>query len=107
MNVSTNNALQCTIALAALENVLDPEINLNVVYLGLIYRIDFDPQPARITLHMTLTTSFCPMGDAITAAVEQVMHETFSTSHVSVELTFDPPWNPTLISEAGKEFLNR
>lgn len=107
MNVSTNNELQCTIALAALESVIDPEIGLNVVDLGLIYRIDFDAQPARISLLMTLTTAFCPMGDAITAAVEQVMHETFSTVEIGVELTFDPPWTPGRISEAGNEFLNR
>ena len=104
-NVSTNNELRCTIALAALESVVDPEIGLNVVDLGLIYRIDFNA--SGITLTMTLTTRHCPMGDAITNAVEQVMGEIFSAAPTVVELVFDPPWNATRISAAGKEFLNR
>lgn len=104
VNVASNNELQCTIALAALERVVDPEIGLNVVDLGLIYRIDFDAHS--ITLTMTLTTRHCPMGEAITAAVEQVMRETFSTSRITVELLFDPPWNSTRISETGKTYLN-
>lgn len=107
MNVITNNDLHCTIALAALEQVIDPEIGLNIVELGLIYRIDFnDPAPG-ISILLTLTTPFCPMGDSITAGVEQVLRETFSTTGITVGLTFDPPWDHSRISEVGKEFLNR
>lgn len=104
LNVNTNNVLQCTIALAALESVVDPEIGLNVVDLGLIYGIEF--KECNIILTMTLTTRHCPMGDVIRTAVEQVMEETFSTMQISVGLTFDPPWNPARISGTGKEFLN-
>jgi metal-sulfur cluster biosynthetic enzyme len=112
MNVDTNNGLQCTIALAALENVIDPEIGLNVVDLGLIYRVEFDvPGPGDerergIAVTMTLSTPFCPMGESITGAVERVMRTTFDGADVEVKLTFDPPWSQDRISEAGKKFLS-
>lgn len=107
MNVVTNNDLQCTIALAALENVLDPEIGLNIVDLGLIYRLDFDESGSDIAVTMTLSTPFCPMGESITGSVEQVLKETFAEPSVTIELTFQPPWSYDRISEAGKNFLSR
>lgn len=106
VNVASNNQLQCTIALAALEGVIDPEIGLNVVDLGLIYAVDFQAQPAMISVRMTLTTRFCPMSEAITSAVEQVLHETFPGPEINIALTFDPPWTHARISDRGKEFLN-
>jgi metal-sulfur cluster biosynthetic enzyme len=107
MNVITNNKLRCTIALAALEQVVDPEIGLNVVDLGLIYQVDFDEESRKILVTMTLTTQFCPMGESITSAIKRVMEHTFPGEEVLVELTFDPPWNHERISEEGKQFLNR
>ena len=107
MNVITNNNIKCTIALAALQNVMDPEIGLNVVDLGLIYQLDFDEKDRNIYCRMTLTTQFCPMGESITHAAENALSSTFSDYKVRVELTFDPPWNHEMISEEGKLFLNK
>lgn len=107
MNVITNNNLQCTIALAALESVLDPEIGLNVVDLGLIYQLDFDDAEKTIFVTMTLTTQFCPMGESITVAVTRVLENAFTGNKVELQLTFDPPWSHERISEAGNEFLSR
>ncbi|RYF86415.1 MAG: metal-sulfur cluster assembly factor [Chitinophagaceae bacterium] len=106
MEVITNNQLKCTIALAALQNVTDPEIGLNVVDLGLIYQIDFEDVPPAVFVSMTLTTQFCPMGAAITSAVEKMLQNTFNGAQVNVELTFDPAWNADFISEEGQKFLN-
>ena len=53
------------VSLKGLYEVLDPEIGLNIVDLGLIYQIDFDESNQLIDLTMTLTTQFCPMGDSI------------------------------------------
>ena len=105
MNVITNNNIKCTIALAALESVEDPEIGLNVVDLGLIYQIDFED--SAIFISMTLTTQFCPMGESITGAVKRVLENTFINSVVQLTLTFEPPWNYEMISKDGKIFLNR
>ena len=107
MEVITNNNIKCTVALAALYDVYDPEIGLNVVDLGLIYQIDFDDDEKRIAASMTLTTQFCPMGESITADVTQTLANTFKDYCVNVNLTFDPPWNADCISAEGQEFLNR
>lgn len=107
MNVITNNNIRCTIALAALESVMDPEIGLNVVDLGLIYQIDFDEAERKIYVTMTLTTQFCPMGESITGAVKRMLESIFTGEEVFIELSFDPPWNHERISEEGKQFLNK
>jgi len=107
MNVITNNNIKCTIAVAALQNVVDPEIGLNVVDLGLIYKIDFDEANSKIFVTMTLTTQFCPMGESITGAVKRVLENTFVGMEVQLELTFNPPWSHERISEEGQKFLNQ
>ncbi len=107
MNVLTNSNIKCTIALAALESVMDPEIGLNVVDLGLIYQIDFDEAEKKIYVTMTLTTQFCPMGESIAGAVKRVLESTFIGEEVFIELSFDPPWNHERISEEGQQFLNK
>lgn len=107
MNVITNNNIKCTVALAALENVIDPEIGLNVVDLGLIYQIDFDESGKKVYCNMTLTTQFCPMGESITDGVKNALQNTFSDDIIEVNLTFDPPWNHERISEEGQLFLNQ
>jgi metal-sulfur cluster biosynthetic enzyme len=106
MNVITNNNIKCTVALALLQNVMDPEIGLNIVDLGLIYQVDFDEEEKRIYCLMTLTTQFCPMGEAITDAAKEVLHSGFPEYEIKIELTYDPPWSHERISDEGREFLN-
>lgn len=108
MNETTsNNNLKCTVALAALYDVYDPEIGLNVVDLGLIYGIHFDEKDYRIDVSMTLTTQFCPMGESIVSNVTQALSTTFPEYEIHVELTFNPPWSYERISEEGQQYLNR
>ena len=106
-NVITNNNIKCTIALAALQNVMDPEIGLNIVDLGLIYQLDFDETEKKIFCTMTLTTQFCPMGESISDAAREVLSSVFPGDQVEINLTFDPPWNHEMISEEGQNFLNQ
>src|SRR5690348_9451290 len=93
MNVTTNNDLRYAIALAALENVIDPWIGLNVIDLGLVYRIEFDEPASRITVTMTLSTPYCPVGETITVAVQRVILDTFTGYAATIEQTFQPPLN--------------
>ena len=105
-NTITNDDIQCTVALVALQNVIDPEIGLNIVDLGLIYQIDFDDAGRRVYCTMTLTTQFCPMGEAIIHAAEQSLEGSLPGQELIIKLIFDPPWNQERISAEGKQFLN-
>jgi metal-sulfur cluster biosynthetic enzyme len=107
MKIITNNSLKATVALTALQNVLDPEIGLNIVDLGLVYQLDFDKTNRRIYCAMTLTTQFCPMGESIANAVKENLKLSFAGYELTVDLTFDPPWTHERISEEGKKFLNQ
>ncbi len=107
MEVLSNNNLYCSAALAGLYDVFDPEIGLNVVDLGLIYRIDFNDEDKTIVVTMTLTTQFCPMGESITADVKQSLSNAFKDYQISINLVFDPAWSPDKISPEGKEYLDR
>jgi metal-sulfur cluster biosynthetic enzyme len=106
-NVVTNNNIQCILALNNLKSVEDPEIGLNVVDLGLIYKIEFQENEKLIDLDMTLTTQFCPMGESIKDDVTRTMEDTFKDYSVHVNLVFEPPWNHQRISEEGQDFLKR
>jgi metal-sulfur cluster biosynthetic enzyme len=107
MNVTTNDNNNCTVALEGLYEVLDPEVGLNVVDMGLIYALNFDETQKRIDVLMTLSTRFCPMGESIADGVKNNIEISFPGWDVEVELTFDPPWSFQMISEEGRIFLNR
>ena len=107
MNIITNSNIKCSIALAALQNVMDPEIGLNIVDLGLIYQLDFDEAGKKLFCTMTLTTRFCPMGESISNAAREVLTSVFPGDQVEINLTFDPQWSHEMISEEGQNFLNQ
>lgn len=86
-----------------LKNVYDPEIPVNVVDLGLIYDVQVDE--GNIFVQMTLTAPGCGMGPMIAQQAEWAVSELDGVEGVEVEMTFDPPWSPDLISEDGKKQL--
>jgi metal-sulfur cluster biosynthetic enzyme len=87
--------------LEALKEVIDPELGINVVDLGLIYEVGITGANVRIT--MTLTTPGCPLHESIGAAVREAL-ETYmpGIGDVAVDLVWDPPWGPDRISEEGR-----
>lgn len=105
MTIITNNTGLCDKAVSNLKTVYDPELGLNVIDLGLILQLDFDEARARLYANMTLTTRFCPMGQAITTAVQQCLEATFPGYAVDLHLSFDTPWNAEFISEEGRKQL--
>ena len=106
MNEITNDEEKCRLALGALKFVIDPEIGLNVVDLGLIYQLDFDENNKKLFCAHSLTTQFCPMGESINEGVANALRQTFPDYEVDAHITFDPPWNSQKISEEGRDFLN-
>lgn len=105
MDIKTNNAERNKIAMAGLYHVIDPEIDLNIVDLGLVYEINFNEESKDIVVTMTLTTQFCPMGESIVASTTQAMQQSFPEDKIQVNLIFEPPWDQSMISEAGHLFL--
>lgn len=88
----------------ALMQVIDPELHVNIVDLGLIYGVDFS-EPDKITVRMTLSTPHCPMGDAIEQGVRNVLKQAFPDRISQIELVWQPEWNFHMISEAGRQQL--
>ncbi|MBX2922053.1 MAG: metal-sulfur cluster assembly factor [Chitinophagaceae bacterium] len=88
----------------ALYNVIDPELFVNVIDLGLIYDLDFGEEAA-INVTMTLSTPHCPMGEAITNGVRNALELIFPDRKVTIYLTFDPPWSFEMLTEEGRTQL--
>jgi metal-sulfur cluster biosynthetic enzyme len=94
---------------AALQNVVDPEIGLDIVNLGLIYRVDVMEDGRIVDIDMTLTTPACPAGPQI---IGQARSEVMaladvykSLEDVKINLVWTPFWNPSLMSEEAREEL--
>lgn len=92
------------VVLAALREVYDPELGVNVVDLGLVYGIAIDG--SRVTVTMTLTTPGCPLHDSLTEAVEQAVRWLApGVQTVDVNLVWEPAWRPEMITPAGRREL--
>ena len=87
-----------------LMEVIDPELNINIVDMGLVYGLDFN-DPKAITVRMTLSTPHCPMGDAIEQGVINVLQRAFPERQTKINLVWEPEWSIDNISEAGKAQL--
>ncbi|HUF91860.1 MAG TPA: metal-sulfur cluster assembly factor [Candidatus Limnocylindria bacterium] len=83
----------------ALEGVLDPELGLSVVALGMIYGIDVDGATARI--RMTLTAQGCPLHKVMVTGVQAAAMTVPGLERADVELVFDPPWTPDRMRRTG------
>ena len=94
------NQLTEAAVLDALRLVIDPEIGMNIVDLGLIY--DVAIQGSRVRVAMTLTTAGCPMGESIRGGAEMALLNLEAVTDAQVELVFDPPWHPGMINETTR-----
>ena len=90
----------------ALKQVVDPEIHIDIVNLGLVYGIERDEAKGEILFKMGLTSPGCPFGPQILTAVESNVKGMKNIDDVTVELTFSPPWDPrTMASDDVKDTL--
>ena len=87
-----------------LHGVIDPEVGINIVDLGLVYGIDTDGDDVKIT--MTLTTPGCPLHETIAEAVDTALHYFIPyLENVTLDLVWEPRWTPAMITEAGRNEL--
>ncbi len=85
----------------ALRTVFDPEIPVNIYELGLIYEVKVDPSGA-VDIRMTLTSPNCPAAGTLPGEVQEKAKAVPGVTDAKVEVVFDPPWDPSNMSEAAK-----
>ncbi len=89
--------------MSALSKVMDPELGISLVDLGLIYGVEITE--TKVGVKMTFTTPACPMVHFLVSSVEDAVKKVEGVSEVEVQLVWDPPWTPDKMSDAGKEKL--
>jgi FeS assembly SUF system protein len=89
----------------ALKTVFDPEIPVDIYELGLIYNLDIDPE-RNVQVRMTLTAPGCPVAGDMPTWVENAVSSVPGVKDVRVVLTFDPPWDPSRMSDEARLALN-
>ena len=85
---------------AALTNVIDPELGLDFVELGLIYGIEVDGGTVSVTF--SLTSPGCPIGPQVSEQIDEFVSELDGVDEVTTNMTFSPPWTPDRMSEDAK-----
>lgn len=84
----------------ALRNVIDPELGVNIVDLGLIYSVEVTAGAAMVI--MTLTTPGCPMHETLAQGVQIALLELEEITDAKVEVVWDPPWTPAMMTDDGR-----
>jgi metal-sulfur cluster biosynthetic enzyme len=87
----------------AMKDVVDPELGINVVDLGLVYDVHLDQDTSDVVLDMTLTSAACPLTDVITDQTNQALEGL--VNDVTINWVWMPPWGPDKITDDGREQL--
>ena len=90
---------------AALKTVSDPDIPCDIDELGLIYKIDI-ADDRKVAIEMTLTTPNCPSAQELPGMVENAVASVPGVGEVKVDIVWDPPWDPSRISDEARAVLN-
>ena len=88
-----------------LKTVYDPEIPVDIYELGLVYEVEVRDE-SNIFIQMTLTSPMCPVAEILPQEVEEKARSVDGVDEVKLDLVWDPPWNPDMMSEAAKLTLN-
>jgi FeS assembly SUF system protein len=84
-----------------LKTIFDPEIPVNIYELGLVYKVRIE-DPDQVHIKMTLTSPQCPVAESLPVEVETKVRSMKEVSHAHVEIVWEPPWNPEMMSKAAK-----
>lgn len=88
-----------------LRTVIDPELGVNIVDLGLVYDIAVDGETGAVAIEMTLTTPGCPLSGYLDDRIRGCLAQLPQVRRVGVELVWDPPWDPEMMSDAARGAL--
>jgi FeS assembly SUF system protein len=84
-----------------LKTVFDPEIPVNIYELGLVYDVDVQPE-GEVAIKMTLTSPACPVAGSLPGEVQAKVERVPGVAKATIELVWEPSWNPSMMSEAAK-----
>lgn len=110
MNMTPVNIREISIrsrVMEVLRQVIDPELGINIVDMGLIYSVQIDEDAREIHVSLTLSTKGCPMGAAISGGVENTLKLHFADYSQTISFVWEPAWSPQFISENGQKQLER
>jgi metal-sulfur cluster biosynthetic enzyme len=85
--------------------VIDPELHINIIDLGLVYSVKTDEPAKKIDIEMTLSSSYCPMGESILSAVKNCIEGHYPGFAANVDLVWEPVWSYHSITPEGKRLL--
>lgn len=91
-----------------LMEVIDPELFVNIIDLGLVYELDFTPDPLYVKITMTLTSKGCPLSDAIKADINGTLGKYFPGLKIDIDIIWEPAWDMEKVSDEGRrQLMNR
>jgi metal-sulfur cluster biosynthetic enzyme len=104
MNLYTDKEKQEIEILHILKEVIDPELEINIIDMGLVYKVNYD-EKGQITIDLTLSTKNCPMGDVIINGVENCLQRHFPEFKIVINMVWEPMWSRDFLTPAGKKEL--
>ncbi len=104
MNLYTDKEKHEIDILGFLKEVIDPELEINIIDMGLVYKVNYD-EKGIITINLTLSTKSCPMGDVITNNVENCLKRRFPDFTIAINMVWEPQWTRDFLTAAGKKEL--
>ena len=90
--------------LELLKNVMDPEVEINIVDMGLIYELYYDGAK-KINIVMTFSTPACPLGETIKTDITETIKQKYPDFTINIDVVFHPEWSTVMVSEEGKRIL--
>lgn len=91
--------------LGAMKEVMDPELGMNIVDLGLVYAVEWDDDKGQVHVDLTLTSPGCPLGPQIIRDIKLELRDIDDVLGVDVDLVWSPLWHPSMMSDFAKEEL--
>src|SRR3954452_23154967 len=104
ININDPYYAEKTRVITALYRVIDPELMINIMDMGLVYNVDFSKDNT-ILITMTLSTPHCPLEEAITSGIRNSMDIDFPSIPVRVNIVWEPAWNYSMLTAEGREQL--